>query len=212
LEPKNRKGVIRDILSLIIASRKGLSESEILGILGLHYHEWSPIFIALEESLVTRSGLLTFFHDYLRQAVEARYVNTFDQIAVYRHKLLHYFLNHHDKQRKFEEVPYQHEKLCQFKQLLDFCLNPENFQVLSSETFKFDLFHYWRLFPKELHPETKLVDQLSTLIVSAQIGKAEECAKTIDPAAFFLKEVGCYSTAEKLFRCAENFAFFFFES
>ncbi|MBF8277206.1 MAG: tetratricopeptide 2 repeat protein [Candidatus Brocadiaceae bacterium] len=34
---------------------------------------WSPLYLAAEESLVSRSGLLNFFHDYLRKAVEDRY-------------------------------------------------------------------------------------------------------------------------------------------
>ena len=36
---------------------------------------WSTLYLALEESLVSRFGRLGFFHDYLRQAVEREYHN-----------------------------------------------------------------------------------------------------------------------------------------
>lgn len=65
-------------MSLIWVSRRGLYESEILDLLGVSRMVFSPFFFAIQESLVSRSGLLNFFHDYLRQAVEARYLNSID--------------------------------------------------------------------------------------------------------------------------------------
>jgi hypothetical protein len=35
---------------------------------------WSPVHLALEDSIISRSGLFSFFHDYMRQAVETRYL------------------------------------------------------------------------------------------------------------------------------------------
>lgn len=37
---------------------------------------WSPFYLSLVESLVNRNGVLNFFHDHLRQAVENRYLVT----------------------------------------------------------------------------------------------------------------------------------------
>ena len=37
---------------------------------------WSPFYLSLEENLVNRNGLLNFFHDYMRQAVERKYLST----------------------------------------------------------------------------------------------------------------------------------------
>ena len=37
---------------------------------------WSPFYISLYENLVNRNGLLNFFHDHLRQAVEKKYLST----------------------------------------------------------------------------------------------------------------------------------------
>lgn len=64
----------------IWASRKGLSESELAGILGdgddkpLPKAHWTPFYLAADKSLVNRSGLIDFFHDHLRNAVKKRHL------------------------------------------------------------------------------------------------------------------------------------------
>ena len=37
---------------------------------------WSPFYLSLAESLVNKNGILNFFHDHLRQAVEKKYLST----------------------------------------------------------------------------------------------------------------------------------------
>ena len=37
---------------------------------------WSPFYLSLEENLVNRNGIVNFFHDYLRQAVERKFLPT----------------------------------------------------------------------------------------------------------------------------------------
>jgi hypothetical protein len=71
-------------LGLMGRARRGLAETEILELLSrkekpsehpLARHYWSPLYLALEESLVSRDGQLSFFHDYLRQAVHREYLD-----------------------------------------------------------------------------------------------------------------------------------------
>ena len=76
---EDRPGLVRDAMSLIWAARRGLSEAELLDLLGadgepLPAAYWSPLSLAAEQSLVSRSGLIGFFHDYVRRAVEGRYL------------------------------------------------------------------------------------------------------------------------------------------
>ncbi|MBI4641712.1 MAG: DUF4062 domain-containing protein, partial [Candidatus Tectomicrobia bacterium] len=71
--------LVGESMSLIWAARRGLSEGELLDVLGkdgepLPQAVWSPLFLAAEGSLVNRSGLLNFFHDYLRDAVRDTYI------------------------------------------------------------------------------------------------------------------------------------------
>lgn len=52
---------------------------------------WSPLYLSLIENLVNRNGILNFFHDHLRQAVENKYLQTADdKMAAYR-KLAQFF-------------------------------------------------------------------------------------------------------------------------
>ncbi len=55
-------GLVRDAMSLLWAARRGLSEAELMDLLGsdgqpLPRAHWSPLYLAAEQSLVNRSGL-----------------------------------------------------------------------------------------------------------------------------------------------------------
>lgn len=83
LEKDYRKpaGIVADALSLLWAAPRGLTEGELRQLLGsrerpLPAARWSPLFLALQESLVSRNGYLGFFHNYLRQAVQKRYMSS----------------------------------------------------------------------------------------------------------------------------------------
>ena len=82
--PQEHPGLIHRALGLMGAALRGLSESEMLQLLSssnspasepLPRHYWAPLYLALEESLVSREGQLSFFHDYLRQAVWREYLD-----------------------------------------------------------------------------------------------------------------------------------------
>jgi tetratricopeptide (TPR) repeat protein len=93
---KERPGLVREALSLLWAARRGLTESELLALLGtperpLPRAVWSPFYLAIEESLVRRSGVLGFFHDHLRRAVEERLLPSQDARAAMHRRLAAYF-------------------------------------------------------------------------------------------------------------------------
>lgn len=72
-------GLVREATSLLWAAREGLSEAEMLELLGsadqpLPHIYWSPFYLAAEQLLVSRSGLLTFSNEYLRKAVKTRFL------------------------------------------------------------------------------------------------------------------------------------------
>jgi hypothetical protein len=81
---RERPNLIREAMGYLATAKRGLSESEILQLLSesdspatnpLPRHLWSPLYLALEDSLVSRNGQLGFFHDYLRHAVEREYLD-----------------------------------------------------------------------------------------------------------------------------------------
>jgi len=74
-----RPELVRDALRLVWGARDGLGETELLALLGepgapLPRAIWSPLGLALDAALINRAGLLGFFHDALRDAVERRYL------------------------------------------------------------------------------------------------------------------------------------------
>lgn len=105
-------GMVKKAFSCIWASRHGLSENEILDLLGkkdkpLARAFWSPLYLALEESLVSRNGLLFFFHDYLAQAVYDKYIQNSQGEKLTHQQLGHYFHNTELSTRKANELPWQ---------------------------------------------------------------------------------------------------------
>lgn len=82
----------RNSLSLIACSRYGLSETELLELLGspnhpLPFRLWTPFSLAIEPFMLDNSGLLNFATPYFRQAVEQRYLPS-DQLELQFHRRL----------------------------------------------------------------------------------------------------------------------------
>ena len=78
---RDRPGLVGDAFRALWAARRGLSEPELLELLGdgvdpVPHAVWSPLVLAAEDGLVTRSGMLGFATDVHRRAVEDRYLAT----------------------------------------------------------------------------------------------------------------------------------------
>jgi hypothetical protein len=82
--PAEHPGLVHNLMGLFGVAKRGLAESEILELMAssarpaqepLPRHYWAPLHLALEDSLVSREGQLSFFHDYLRQAVWREYLD-----------------------------------------------------------------------------------------------------------------------------------------
>jgi len=66
---------VREVLSLIFVSRSGLNEDDLEALTAISRLKLSTLLLGLDYHLVRRDGLLSFFHDYLRRAVEKRYLS-----------------------------------------------------------------------------------------------------------------------------------------
>jgi nephrocystin-3 len=99
---------VRKVMTALWASRAGLSEEELLAITGLKPLKWAPIDLALEEALGRNGNRLVFDHDYLRKAVEDRYLPT-EKRRRDAHSVLADWSGDQDgwDARKAEEMPWQ---------------------------------------------------------------------------------------------------------
>jgi tetratricopeptide (TPR) repeat protein len=68
------QATVERLMSLLWASRSGLSEVELMELAGLSRIDLSRLLFAIDYHFLHRDGLLGFFHDYLRRAVEKRYL------------------------------------------------------------------------------------------------------------------------------------------
>ncbi len=147
--------LVRHSLSLIACARFGLSETELRDLQGknnengefepLPGRHWTPLYLAAENALAQRSGLLTFGHDYLRKAVETRYFKAQDDWEKVRLELADWFeAIAEPTDRKLDELP---SLLCDtksFYRLAKFLVIPDTFlQMREHERRRWELHKYW---------------------------------------------------------------------
>jgi tetratricopeptide (TPR) repeat protein len=112
---RERPGLTQEAMSLLWGARRGLAEVELLDLLGrngirLPNAVSSPLLLAAEWSFINRSGLITFSHEYMRAAIERRYLATVDAGKAIHERLAGYFAGHEWSVRKIDELPWQLER------------------------------------------------------------------------------------------------------
>jgi len=104
---------------------------------------WSPLYLALQSALVSRAGLLDFFHDYLRQAVETMYLNTPEQKRAVHSQLADYFEQQTADARIADELPYQLEQAGELPRL-QACLSEIPLFLEIEEDKFYEFIGYWQ--------------------------------------------------------------------
>ena len=146
---RERPGLVRDAMTLLWAARRGLSEAELMELLGsdaqpLPRVYWSPLYLAAEPSLVSRSGRIGFFHDYLREAVREAYLPTAVQQRDAHRTLAAYFARQSQPQglRQLDELPWQWQEAGEWQKLADLLAAPAFFDALW-EKDQFEIKAHW---------------------------------------------------------------------
>jgi tetratricopeptide (TPR) repeat protein len=142
-----RPELVRNTLRLIWAARQGLSESELVDLLGtadgqLPSALWSPFYLAVKESLLNRSGLFSFFHDDFRRAVEKRYLPGDDEKRAAHRELADYFIRSGSLHRRIVELPWHLAATGAWSELFDLLAEPE-FLSAAWPAYQFDLKSFW---------------------------------------------------------------------
>jgi tetratricopeptide (TPR) repeat protein len=101
------KKQVKAAMTVIWASRAGLTEKEILGIAELTPATWAAIRHALDEALVEVSGKITFGHDYVRASVRSLYLPKADLVRRSHKLLATWFSEQPLGARKAEEEAWQ---------------------------------------------------------------------------------------------------------
>jgi nephrocystin-3 len=107
LESDCGRGLVAKALSLVWASRAGLEEAEIITITGATPLAWSTLRNGLGDALSDRNGRITFGHDFLKQAVEMRYMPVQELKQLTHTTLADHFEKRASDARQAEELPHQ---------------------------------------------------------------------------------------------------------
>lgn len=188
-------GLVKNALSYIYASRYGLTENELLDLLGdgknpLPQIFWSPVYLALEEALVSRNGLLNFYHDYMRKSVYNRYIQNPENKKKLHKSLGDYFSLCELIDRKVDELPWQYKHAEATENLYVQIKNIEFIQKLIYKN-ELEAYEYWAYIidnsdfsPTEAYsnliekPGQYLIRKiLSIYRILERIGKYEDCLK-----------------------------------
>jgi Tfp pilus assembly protein PilF len=129
--------LVRHFLSLIAVSRNGISEDEILDITDTKDKPllWSQFYCSFRQHLIVKNGLVSFAHAYIREAVEARYVNVHeDWVKTCREEIVTALENQKTSDgRHHSESIYQLLQLNDSERLYRTLLNPYYFLTLYKE-------------------------------------------------------------------------------
>ncbi|XP_022088563.1 uncharacterized protein LOC110978130 isoform X2 [Acanthaster planci] len=191
-----RLGLVRDATTALWCSHRGLSEQELLQFLKVPGKVWSPFYLSLEENLVNRNGILNFFHDHLRQAVERKYLSTPELKCEAFLKLANWFNTQDIDERYVEEVPHCLAHAKEFKRLRATILNIAVFErLMSTEEGKFELIKSWQLLGGYEEVEELY---LGVLARSEEWEKSRQRDGLIRAMAGFFNQLGLLSGARQL--------------
>ncbi len=112
-------GGVGAAMTAIWASSLGLAESEILALGGIPQAFWSPLRMALQESLVSYSGLVDFAHDEIGDAVAARYLPTPEDRRAAHRRLAGFFASQQPDGRTAVELLHQLDAAEDWEDLAD---------------------------------------------------------------------------------------------
>jgi len=187
---RDRPGLVRDAMTLLWAARRGLSETELLELVGekaapstardsadgesgkhagagedlqrLPHAVWAPLYLAAKQALISRSGLLGFAHEDARIAVERRYLPREDDQCLAHSRLARYFAKSDENTaRKLEEFPWQLARARQWPELRETLADTAFMTELAWST-PTELRSYWAQL--EAESPYRLIDTYAAMI------------------------------------------------
>eukprot|EP00026_Physarum_polycephalum_P000232 Phypoly_transcript_00232.p1 GENE.Phypoly_transcript_00232~~Phypoly_transcript_00232.p1 ORF type:complete len:1084 (-),score=135.93 Phypoly_transcript_00232:132-3383(-) len=198
-------GLVRDVFCLVWASHSGVTEQELLEILEVPTLALSSLLSAARELFNFRNGALTLFHDSLRQAVQARYLDHEDLIRKYHLLLAEYFesstaeisISSKQLSRKAEELPYHLLKSEQWYRLKQCLANIPIFEEWFTKRSRFDIKRFWLVLGKHYSVGDTYVRALAEYEETSGVTLPSLLCTTIRVAKF-LKEMLQYNAAAAL--------------
>ena len=139
--------LVGDLLSLLTCARRGLSESELMDLLGqgedpIPRAMLSTLLFAASDTLVDRSGLLGLSHDFARQAVYEVYLPNDEARRAVHRRIADTFAGQPLGKRKLDELPWQLSRAQEWQRLAGLLAEPAFFKA-AWKTNAFEVKAYW---------------------------------------------------------------------
>jgi len=133
---------LRQVMRLVWASRDGMSEQELCEVGRLSRLKVAAMRASLDYHVIERQGRWGFFHDYLRRAVEKRYIPAEQQQSLHRH-LGEYFQRQPMSERVARELPWQWEQAGDAERFVEVLSSVELLVELCRQGAPYELLGYW---------------------------------------------------------------------
>ncbi|AEF82973.1 tetratricopeptide repeat protein [Leadbettera azotonutricia] len=136
-----------EVLGLLVSSRAGLSESEILGITKAAPLYWSQLYNGMSGHLSKRNGLIVFDNWFIQEAVTKRMKDGGEE---YRRRIVSYMETASDiaSNRKSDELSRQYFDLKEWDKMYAFLLDFDVFDYIYRKN-EYELGEYWHALQKE---------------------------------------------------------------
>jgi nephrocystin-3 len=203
--------LVRRSICLIASARFGLSEAELLELLGkkgtqgeyepLPHRYWTPFYLAAENALAHRTGLLAFGHDNLRAAVQRRWLHDPPETQSFRFYLADYFENTLElTERKLDELPTLLRDTGQWERLKNLLANlPVFIRLFQHKRWKWELHGFWMALEGRFDPADVYFQALSKADPALSLTQQ---TLLLNAVGTFLLDAGHYTGAETAFRRA----------
>jgi len=150
--------------------------------------------LALQNALVSREGLLSFFHDYLKQAVEIRYLSSHEDQQQWHLRLADYFDELELDSRIANELPWQLQQAGEKQRLRNCISDIPMFLQLVEDNKEYDLWGYWL----GLEPDKTMVGAYGESL--AEYEKTEQPEEkylgyVLNSLGLFFQKAGYFSAA-----------------
>ncbi|MGE3802316.1 MAG: tetratricopeptide repeat protein [Candidatus Kapaibacterium sp.] len=134
---------VEALLPTLWASRSGLDEREMSELSGFSPLKVATVISGLDYHLVRTEGRLSFFHDYLRSAVQDRYLEGDEKRCSLHQKLASFFEQADISPRTSVELLYQLHEANESDRLADRLANIDTFMSVYEGETRYELFAYW---------------------------------------------------------------------
>jgi tetratricopeptide (TPR) repeat protein len=196
LEDDCEPGLVAKTLPLIWASRAGLEEAEITAISNATPLAWATVRNGLDDGFRDQRGRLAFAHDYLAQAVAARYLKTDDVKRAAHLTIADRFEKRSPDGRCAEELPFQLRAGEAWARLAACLTNGDMFDILILDNLRWELVRYWTVLSDHADPAEAYARAMTDW--ERERGVGPDLARRANGAGILLSMLAKYAAAVEL--------------